>query len=89
MSSPALIAWNRKAEWNASLTELFPLKENDRLLTPPDVLAPGQSDLILGMDSMKLIANLSCSSIPVATARIFASKIISIGFKPTSPTRIR
>ena len=50
---------------------------------PPLVFAPGQRSLISGGASMKLGESL-CSSIPVAIARTFGSKMMSSGAKPTS-----
>ena len=69
-----------------SRTGLFPLNEKDRLLTPPEILEPGHESLIFLIESMKFIANRLCSSIPVATARIFGSKMISWGSNPISST---
>ena len=51
---------------------------------PPLVRAPGQRSLISGSASRKAFAYRSCSSIPVATASTFGSKIRSSGGKPTS-----
>ena len=45
MSRPALMAWNRNAEWIASRTMSLPRNENDRLLMPPLILTPGQRRL--------------------------------------------
>ena len=65
----------------ASLTRLFPRKENDKFETPPLVKAPGQILLISLTASMKFTPYELCSSIPVATVKILASKIISHGLK--------
>ena len=46
MSRPAWIAWYRKAAFIASRTVSLPRNENDTLLTPPEVFAPGHSRLI-------------------------------------------
>jgi hypothetical protein len=53
MSSPAPIAWNRKTEWIASRTGLFPRNENDTLEMPPETSAPGRFSLIQRVASMK------------------------------------
>ena len=52
MSSPAWIAWKRKAECMASRTVLLPLKENETFEIPPLTLTPGRVALILagGLD---------------------------------------
>ena len=49
---------------------------------PPLVRAPGHRSLISGSASMNAFANSSCSSIPVATARMFGSKIDVLGREP-------
>ncbi len=46
MPSPARIAWNKKTECMASLTTLLPLNEKETLLTPPEILTPGQLSVI-------------------------------------------
>ena len=51
---------------------------------PPLVRAPGQRSLISGSASRKFLAYRSCSSIPVAIASTFGSKMMSSGGKPTS-----
>ena len=51
------------------------------------VREPGQRSLISGSASMNAFAKAACSSIPVATARTFGSRITSSGAKPASPTR--
>jgi len=61
----------------ASRTTLFPLYENEILLTPPEIFAPGHVALICLVASIKLIAYSLCSSIPVATAKILGSKMMS------------
>ena len=53
MSSPALMAWKRKAEWMASRTTSLPRNENDRLLMPPLTRTPGHDALIWRVASMK------------------------------------
>ena len=87
MSIPALIAWYRNAECIASRTALFPLKENDRLDTPPEVRAPGRFVLIHLTASMKSMAYFACSSMPVPMDRMFTSKIMSSGATPASWVR--
>ncbi len=82
------MAWNRKTECIASLTVLFPLNENERLLTPPLILQPGHSFLIIFVASMKFLAKLLCSSIPVAIAKMLGSKMISVGLKFSPSVRI-
>ena len=57
----------------------MPRNENERFEIPPLVRAPGQRSLISGSASMKFFAYSSCSSIPVATARTFGSKIDVLG----------
>src|SRR3954463_10756374 len=89
MSRPARIAWKRKAECIASRTASLPRKAKLRLEIPPLVRAPGQRSLISGSASRKDFAKPRCSSMPVATARTFGSKIRSSGGKPTSSTRSR
>ena len=83
MSSPLLIAWYKKDECIISLTRLFPLNANERLLIPPLVNEPLHKVFIFFIASRKLIPYFLCSSIPVATVRIFESKIMSSGLKPT------
>ena len=51
---------------------------------PPLVLTPGQRSLISGSASRNAFAYPLCSSIPVATASTFGSKIRSSGGKPTT-----
>ena len=53
---------------------------------PPLVREPGQRSLISGSASMNAFAKPLCSSIPVATARTFGSKMMSSGAQP-SPVR--
>ena len=72
----------------ASLIILFPLKENDTLLTPPLTLAYGKLSLIHFVAIKKSKALFLCSSIPVATGNILGSKIISWGLNFTSLTNI-
>jgi hypothetical protein len=52
MSSPARIAWYRNAACIASRTISFPRNENDTLLIPPEVFAPGHAALIPETASM-------------------------------------
>ena len=66
----------------ASRTTSLPRKENDRLLTPPLIFTPGQVALMIRVASMKLMAYALCSSRPVAMARMFGSKMMSVGSKP-------
>ena len=82
MSRPAWIAWKRKAECIASRTWSFPRKEKERFEIPPLVREPGQRSLISGSASMNAFAYSSCSSIPVATASTFGSKMMSSAAKP-------
>ena len=56
---------------------------------PPLVRAPGQLALISGSASRNDFAKPRCSSMPVATARTFGSKMTSSGGKPTSSTSSR
>ncbi len=84
---PALIAWNKNTECIASRTTLFPLKENDTLLTPPLTEQCGKFSRTQRVASIKSMAFNLCSSIPVATGNIFKSKIISSGAKFTLSTR--
>ena len=69
----------------ASRTTALPRNEKERFETPPLVSEPGQRSLISPCASMKLRAKRSCSCMPVATARMFASKMSSSGRKPASP----
>ena len=89
MSSPAAIAWYRNAECIARRTASFPRNEKLRLDTPPDTFAPGQCRLISRVDSMNALAYSLCSSIPVATARMFGSMMMSSGANPASSTSSR
>ena len=66
----------------ASRTRSLPLNENDRFDTPPDMCTPGQRFLISRVASMKAFAYPACSSIPVAMARMFGSKMMFSGSKP-------
>ena len=56
MSMPAWTAWKRKALCIAWRTTSLPRNENERLLTPPLILAPGHRALISRVASMKAIA---------------------------------
>ena len=56
MSMPARTAWSRKTLCIAWRTTSLPRNENERLLTPPLILAPGQRSLIRRVASMKAIA---------------------------------
>ncbi len=67
----------------ASRTTSLPRNENDRLLTPPLILTPGHVALMMRAASMKFFANSLCSSMPVAIARMFGSKMMSVGSNPT------
>ena len=40
------MAWNRNTECIAFLTALFPLKEKETLLIPPEILVKGNSFFI-------------------------------------------
>ena len=66
-----------------SLTVLFPLKEKDTLLTPPETFAKGRCVIIHLVAAKKSSAFFRCSSIPVATGKILGSKIMSCGGKLT------
>ncbi len=77
ISKPALMAWNKNALCIASRTGLLPRKENDILLTPPLQRAPGQTCLISRTASINQPRSCLCSSMPVATVKIFGSKMIS------------
>ncbi len=79
MSRPAARAWYRNAEWIAWRTGSFPRNENDRLDTPPETFTPGQRRLISLVPSMNAFAKSLCSSMPVAIARMFGSKMMSDG----------
>ena len=67
----------------ASRTALLPRNANDRLDTPPDVSAPGRLALIHLTASIKSVAYLACSSIPVPMDNMFTSNIMSSGDTPT------
>ncbi|GBC87082.1 hypothetical protein HRbin12_01083 [bacterium HR12] len=56
MSSPARIAWYRKAECIASRTRSLPRKLNERFETPPETLARGKRSLRIRVASMKAFA---------------------------------
>ena len=56
MSMPALMAWNRNAEWIASRTTSLPRNEKERLLTPPLIFTPGHCSLMIVVASMKYLA---------------------------------
>ncbi len=73
----------------ASRTTLLPRKEKEMLLTPPLTFTPGRAALIRRVASMKATAYSLCSSMPVATVRMFGSRMMSSGGKPTSSVRIR
>ena len=89
MSSPAEIAWYRNAECIARRTVSFPRNEKLRFDTPPETFAPGHRRLISRVDSMNAFAYSLCSSIPVATARMFGSTMTSSGSNPARSTRSR
>ena len=61
----------------ASRTLSFPLNEKETLETPPLTFAPGKFSLIHFVPLKKSSAFFLCSSMPVATGKIFGSKIIS------------
>ena len=82
MSSPAAMAWYRNAECIARRTGSFPRNENERLDTPPLTFTPGHRCLISRVASMNAFANSLCSSIPVPTARMFGSMMMSLGVEP-------
>ena len=85
MSMPARMAWSRNAECIASRTALLPRNEKDRFDTPPETWQCGSSARMRFVASMKAIAYSLCSSIPVATAKMFGSKMMSSAGKPASP----
>ena len=87
MSRPARIAWKRNAECIASRTTSLPRNAKLRFEIPPLVFAPGQRSLMSGSASRNAFAKPRCSSIPVATARTFGSKIRSSGAKPAFSVR--
>ena len=88
MSIPARPAWYRKAECIASRTPWLPRNENDTLLTPPLTSACGSASLIPATASKYATAYSSCSAIPVATAKMLGSKMMSSGGKPSCRTRM-
>ena len=51
---------------------------------PPETSAPGQRSFKRGKASMNDFAKAACSSIPVATARMFGSRTMSSGENPAS-----
>jgi len=73
------MAWYRKDACMASRTGSFPRNANERFEMPPETSAPGQRSLSNGTASMNAFANPPCSSMPVATARTFGSRITSSG----------
>ena len=85
---PAFMAWYKKTECIASRTPSLPLKEKDTLLTPPLTETFGKFCLTQRVASIKSIAFRLCSSIPVATGKIFKSKMISSEGKWTVSTNI-
>ena len=89
MLIPARMAWYRNAECIASRTTSLPRNENETLLRPPLTCTCGQAARIFAVASMKSRAYRSCCSMPVATAKMFGSKMMSSGGKPTSSTRRR
>ena len=89
MSRPAAIAWYRKTAWIASRTGLLPRKQKLTLEMPPETRAPGRFSLIQRVAWMKSWPYVACSSMPVATANTFGSKMMSSGGKPTCSVRIR
>src|SRR5690606_22018626 len=72
----------------ASRTVSFPRKEKDTLLTPPETQAYGRFFRIQLVALKKSSAFFRCSSNPVATGKIFGSKMISCGGKWTMFTNI-
>ena len=88
MSMPALMAWNRNTECIASRTFSLPRKEKEKLETPPEIWAWGFSRRITAAASMKALPYSLCSSMPVATAKMLGSKMMSSGGKPTLFTRM-
>ncbi len=87
MSIPAPIAWYRNAECIASRTWALPRNANDRLLTPPLTRARGNVALMRRTASRYAIAYVLCSSIPVATAKMLGSKMMSSGGNPARSVR--
>ena len=64
-------------------------KEKERLLTPPLTFAPGRFFLIHSTARIKSSPYPLCSSIPVAIANTFGSKMIPFGSKSTFSRRRR
>ena len=89
MFIPALMAWYKNTECMASRTGLLPLKEKETLLTPPLTLQCGRFSRTHLVPSIKSSALRLCSSIPVATGKIFRSNMISSGGKFTLSTKTR
>ena len=88
MVIPFWMAWYKNAECMASRTLLLPRNENETLLTPPETPAYGRFSRIHLVALKKSKAFNLCSSIPVATGKIFGSKMMSWAGKCTSFTRI-
>ena len=63
----------------------MPRKANDTFDTPPEVREPGNSTFSRATASMNETAYALCSSIPVAIAKMFASRMMSSGRNPTTP----
>ena len=82
MSMPARMAWYRKDACIASRTASFPRKAKERFETPPETSAPGHRSFRSGIASMNAFAKPACSSMPVATARMFGSRMMSSGANP-------
>src|SRR5574343_226796 len=61
----------------------FSRNEKETLETPPLTCVPGKFSRIHFVARKKSKALLLCSSIPVATGKIFGSKMISFFGKPT------
>ena len=72
----------------ASRRTLFPLKLNETFESPPDIETPGQTFFISAQASINERPYSLCSSIPVATAKTFGSKIMSLGSISTVFSRI-
>ena len=72
----------------ASRIILLPRKLKDTFDKPPDKEAPGHVFLISAQAWINERPYSLCSFMPVATAKIFGSKIISRGSKPTFSVKI-
>jgi len=76
------MAWYKNTACIASRTLSLPLNENETFERPPLTFTCGRVSFIRFVASIKSSPYLLCSSMPVATAKILGSKIISSGGKP-------